>query len=132
MDVTALRSMAEGFMTDECAIFGSTSVEFDPDTFTDVLTAGTALYEGKCRVRPVAADQVAVGEALVRRRTHDLWLPWETVGVMVGHVVELTTSDDPYLIDRTFTVVDIEGGTNGAHRKLGLVEILDVDEGEAT
>lgn len=128
---SALREIVARWLTDTCTIGRTTTVAFDPETFQDVATAGSAVYEGPCRVRPLAAEQVAVGEASVPSRTHNVWLPWDTVTVKAGHVLTVTDSDDPYMIDRTFTVTEVEGGTGTAYRKLGAVEMLDVDEGEA-
>lgn len=128
---SALREVVARWLTDTCTIGRTTTVEFDPDTFQDVPTAGTAVYDGPCRVRPLAAEQVVVGDANVPIRTHNVWLPWGTVGVKAGHVLTVTDSDDPYLVDRAFTVTAVEGGTGTAYRKLGVVEQLDTDEGEA-
>lgn len=129
LNPSSLRTLVARFLVDTCTITTRGGVAFDADEGIDVETAGTTVYAGVCRIRPAGGDQtVIVGESPVPYRTHDVWLPWDTTGVEVNHLLTLDTCDDPHMVDRTFTVTDVQGGSSGPHRKLGVVERLTADE----
>lgn len=125
----ALRSMAEQFMTDQCTISESSSIEYLENLGHEVDTPGTVVYAGKCRIRPASGPVVLeVGEGVRSEHRYWVWLPYDVVTVNRNHVVTITVSDDPYLIDRTFVVRDIEGGSEGPHRKLEVEDTLSVSD----
>lgn len=124
---SALRPMAEQFMVDRCTINEASDITFDPDEGVESDTAGDEVYAGKCRIRPASGPStVEAGEGTRSFGYFDVWLPWDTTGVELDHVLTITTSDDPYLVDRTFTVVNVEGGSDGAHRKLQVQDTLTI------
>jgi hypothetical protein len=121
----ALRTVASSFMVDTCTIATPSTTEFDDGSYTD--TPGEAVYSGRCRIRPIGSDQVVqAGEAPVSLRLFDVWLPYDTVGVEKDHLLTVTVSDDPYMVGRVFRVTDVQGGSDGAHRKLQVEDTLTV------
>ena len=131
MSFAALRTMVAGFLTDTCTIRRPGRPAYDREQGIDVITAGDAVYAGACRLRPAGgARVVAVGEGLTTLRMYDLTLPWDTEGIQVDQVVTLEASNDPHIVDRTFTVTDVMGGTDGAYRRCLVEEIVATDEGE--
>jgi hypothetical protein len=122
----ALRTVANSFMVDTCRITDDVAPVFDPDEgYTD--ETGATFYTGPCRVRPAGGPRVVnVGEDVFSLRMFDVWLPWDTTGVELDHLLTVTTSDDPYLVGRVLRVVDVQGGSDSAHRKLLCEDTLTV------
>jgi hypothetical protein len=125
---TALRGMVDGFLVDTCEIRApGTEPVFDPMTGTYSSAEGPVVYSGRCLLRPpaVVATVVVVGEQPVSLRSFDLTLPWDTVGVAVGHKVTMVSSGDPHLVGRIFRVVDVLGGSEAPHRRCRVEDTLD-------
>lgn len=124
---TALRTVAQSFMTDDCVISTASTITFDSDAGVESETDGTVVYAGVCRVRPSSGPQVVeAGEAPRSLRLYDVWLPYDTTGVELDHVLTVTDSDDPYMIGREFRITDVQGGSDGAYRKLLVEDTLTV------
>lgn len=130
-EFAALRTTVARFLVDSCTIASPADPEFDDDLGYETVGVGAAVYSGVCRIRPTGGQERVhlAGEALVTLRTFDLTLPWDTTGVKVGQRATITSSEDPHMIDRVFRVVDVQGGSDGAYRRLIVEDTLDVDEG---
>lgn len=114
-------------MVDRCTINGASSIDFDPEEGVESDTAGAEVYAGKCRIRPSSGPStVEVGEGTRSFGYFDVWLPWNTVGVELDHVLTITSSEDAYLVGRSFVIVDVEGGSDAPHRKLQVQDTLTV------
>lgn len=132
LNPTRLRSMVAGWLNDTCTIRSPGRPEYDADLGYDVTTTGDTVYSGPCRLRPTGGDRIVIaGEAPITLRMYDLTLPWDATGLKVDQVVTLDESNDPHSDGRTFTVTDIQGGTDTAYRRLIVEEVVDIDEGEA-
>lgn len=126
----ALRTMVDGFLVDTCTINEPSDVAFDPEegTYTDMI--GDEVYSGSCWVRPTGGDRVVdVGEGVQSLRLFNVTLPWDTTGVTLNHLVTVNTSDDPHLIGRVLRVVDVQGGSDTAYRRLVCEDTLTVEGG---
>lgn len=123
----ALRTVAGSFMVDTCTIADASSIVFDPELGYETDTAGAAIYSGKCRIRPASGPAVVMaGEATRSFGYFDVWVPYDTTGVERDHLLTITASEDPHLLDRQFVVTNVEGGSDGAHRKLQVQDTLTV------
>lgn len=132
LNPSRLRTMTDRWLNDTCTIRRPGRPEYDADLGYDVITAGETVYTGPCRLRPTGGDRVVIaGDAPITLRTYDLTLPWDTEGIKVDQVVTIDDSNDPHTESRTFTVTDVQGGTDGAYRRLIVDEVVDIDEGEA-
>lgn len=122
-----LRSMVLLFLTDTCTIGIPAAAEFDKDTGTYPDDPPTEVYAGACRVRPSGGERVVqAGEGPTSLRTFDVTVPWDTVGVKLDHLVTITGSDDPHLIGRIFRVIDVQGMSDAAYRRLVCEDTLSV------
>lgn len=125
MNPSALRSMVARWLTDTCTINDAAPAPvFDPETGYSS-AGGAAVYAGACRIRPAGASGRDVGDAPIVLHSYLVTIPWDAVGIAINQVVTITDSDDPDMVDRTFRVVDVEGGTGNPHRRLTVEQILD-------
>lgn len=127
LNPTALRNMVAGWLTDTCTIREPGPLpEFDPATGYPEPELGDEVYDGECRLRPAGGDRVVfVGDGQVTLRLFDLTIPWDATGLEVNHLVTMNTSDDPMLEGRVYRVVDVQGGTNTAYRRLVVEDTLE-------
>lgn len=126
-NVAGARQRVARWLVDRCSIAAKPTVEFDREEHRDVETAGADIYPDlACRVAVTGTqDRVArVGERAVSLRLFTVTVPWDTTDVAVDNVVTVTTSNDPDLVDRTMRVVDVQGMTDGAYRRLVCEEVL--------
>lgn len=127
----ALRTVVAVFLTDDCTINAPSAVNYDPDTLTYTDTAGDEVYSGSCRIRPASGPSDAeAGESVRTLHGYDGWLP-HTADVERDQILTVTDSDDPYLVGRAFRIVDVQGGSEGAHRKLRLEDVVAISTPEA-
>lgn len=116
---SALRPMAEQFMSDRCTINRPSTIEFDKEELEESDTAGDLVYSGKCQVRPLSPDTlVEVGEGPLTLNDLIVRVPVIVTGVGLHDVVTITASDDPHMVDRELYVVGVTGGTGAATRNL--------------
>lgn len=73
-----------------------------------VLFASTRTYE--------QAQEYAEAEQM--SRTYNLRVPWTADDIRVSDRVEITQSEDPFLADKTLTVIDPQGSTSVAIRQI--------------
>lgn len=125
-----LRTMVDRFLVDTCSIRDlGAEPTFDPDTFTETVEAGDVVYTGRCRLRPHRLAAVAeIGGVAVTQAGYELTLPYTTVGLKVNQTVTLDASDDPMLVGRTYRVVDVLAGSDGAYRRVIVEDIVDQAE----
>jgi hypothetical protein len=115
----ALRSTVSMFLVDRCMITADAPPVFDPGTGEYTHPTGATVYTGPCRVTPTRGERVVVaGETTVTLRLFDVTLPWDTTGVEVHHLVTVTQSGDPHLTNRQLRVVDVQGMSEAAYRRL--------------
>jgi hypothetical protein len=127
-----LRSMVDGWLNDECVIHSPSAPVFDLGVGIDTVGEGAQVYAGKCRLRPTGGARVVIaGDAPMTLRLFDLTLPWDTEGVLVDQLVTLTASNDPYVMDRVYRVVDVQGGSDSVYRRLVVEDTLTIDDGVA-
>jgi hypothetical protein len=131
LNPTALRSMVGPWLTSSCTIRGvGAAPVFDPEVgYVD--STGATVYTGSCRVRPLGGGQVVfAGEGQTVQRMYEVWLPWDTVGIVVSQFVTIDESNDPDMAGRVLRIVDVQGGTDAVHRKLICEAIVDVADWE--
>lgn len=120
------RRAAEAGMVDACVIEKPVGQTKDPDTQV-VTTTYETVYTGPCRMqqRPAQAQEETVGEQAVLMLTRELQLPVPTsTGVGAGHRAYLTTStNDPALLGRFWTVKGEHGKTEASARRLVVEEV---------
>lgn len=127
---SALRTMVGSFLVDTCTINEPPDTEFDPDEGTYADTIGDEVYFGRCWVRPTGGQRVVdVGEGAQSLRTFDVTLPWDTTGITINQLVTVNSSDDPHMIGRVLRVVDVQGGSDTAYRRLVCEDTLTVEGG---
>lgn len=128
---TALRSVANRFMTDTVTIRAASTVAYDEDLGHDVDTAGAEVWTGKAQIRPqrgVAENQA--GEQLVGTNRYIVRVPWDATGLERDQVVTVDDSSDPHLEGRALRIIGVEGGTSEAARTLLCEDTLTVTEEE--
>lgn len=126
-----LRTMVDGWLNDTCTVNAPGVVAYDPDLGYDTAAAGGEVYSGKCRIRPSGGSRVVMaGDAPVTLRLFDLTLPWDATALLVDQLVTVTDSNDPYMVDRVFRVVDVLGGSDTAYRRAVVEDTLAPDESE--
>lgn len=126
LDTASARRRLERWLTDTCTITGPDERDYDPATHRYTTTAGDPVYTGACRLtRSGTSDRVVLaGEGPVSLRLFDLTLPWDTTGLAVNQIVTITSSDDPQLDGRTYRVVDIQGNSETAYRRVVVEDTL--------
>jgi|GEM_PF-5712474 len=129
------RDQAEVGMVDTCEI--TRQVDLDSRTFDNATgqystTTTVPIYAGTCRVQ-LTSTSVGIAfksrDAGAREATvmqPELQLPvTDTDDVSVGDVVKLVTSTfEPSLVDREFTVLARHEKTHAAFRRLRLAEVV--------
>lgn len=124
MGFESLRTMATGFLTHTCTIREASTVAYDEELGYDVPTPGTLVYEGACLLRPNGGERGAdVGDSPVTIGGYVLALPWDTLDIEVDQVVTIDESNDPHLLDRTYRVVHVGGGSHNPYRRVGVDEV---------
>lgn len=128
---TRLRTMVNRWLNDTCTIRSPGIPTYDPDEGVDTVAAGATVYSGRCRLRPTGGERIVMaGETPITLRMFDLTLPWDTTGVKVNQQVTIDSSEDTHVVDRVYTVIDVQGGTDSAYRRLVVEDTLTIDEGE--
>lgn len=118
-EIGSLREQSESLMDEECAITRYSVGTLDPVT-GDYTGPASAIYTGKCRVRPFGGTQgssVVVGsldEVLAR---YVVRIPSSADPVRVDDVVTVS-SCDPVLDGRTFVVSHVPAESWQVDRKL--------------
>lgn len=126
----SLRTMVDRFLVDTCTIREPGAVTFDPELGYDTTTAGDEVYAGVGRLRPTGGERVVIaGDAPITLHLYDLTVPYDTVGLKVNQLATIDTSDDPMLEGRIYRIVDVQGGSDGAYRRLIVEDTVDVGEG---
>lgn len=124
-ELTSMRATVTETLVDSCVIREASEAVYDPDQGIDVVTAGTSVYSGACRIAPTGGERVVmVGEAAVTVRTYDLTVPWSEDGFAVDQVATITVSGDSRLVGREFRIVDVQGRTYVLGRRLVVEEVL--------
>lgn len=128
-----LRTMVDRFLVDTGTIRSPAAPAFDEDLGYDTAGTGDAVYAGRCRLRPSGGARVVIaGDAPITLRLYDLTLPHTATGVEVDQLATMDTSDDPSLAGRVYRVVDVQGGSDGAYRRVVVEDTLDIDEGSGS
>lgn len=116
----SLARQVEGHMTDVCTIQSETEPAFDPaDPFNTDPTV-TVVYQGKCRVSPLAmAEDIteSAGDQVVLKG-YKVTVPRTVVGVEEGHVVVVTSANDLELVGRRLRVIDVPTPSHAPVREL--------------
>lgn len=116
--------LAAKIMLETCTIKRKTGSAPDPATDKIVDTFSTiyppAGEDGRCRVKPLTGAQVAeAGQVAVELRRYTVSVPMTTAAVVKrGDVVTVTASDDPEVVGRPLTVIDIPLGEFATARRL--------------
>lgn len=114
-------------MQDTCTITrgGSGEPVFNAATKLHTDPATTALYTGKCRVRPptTQANSVEAGDAQVGLQRYTVSVPMSVTGVRRDDVVTVTASQDADLVTRRLRVVQVAAGTQVTARRLTCEEV---------
>lgn len=101
------RSRWAAHMTDACTIekaTGDTINAFGTRTVTWL-----TVYSGACLVFPMSPSDAEAGGIQAELRGYDLRLPYDTVNISSDDRVTITTSEDPYLVNRMLTVRNVAG-----------------------
>lgn len=114
------------WLVDECTIAGAPGpAVYDAELEEETLQPGDEVWSGPCRVNRQAGDNVVnVGEGVTTLRRYDVTVPFDVVVVEVDHIVTISTSTDPYLVGRPLRVVDVQGSTDAAYRRLVCEDVL--------
>lgn len=124
--LAAGRQAHEALMVDACTITRAGSPTLNRST--SVLTPGapTALYQGKCLIKPqrVPRNQQA-GERLTVVARYEAALPFSALAaddLQVGDTVTVTASGDPRLIGKAFAVMAVDFGSHSTAWRLTVEE----------
>lgn len=121
------RAAATGGMNATCQILapGTGEPTVDPDTGEVTGPAGVPIWQGRCRVQATASQQARIEQALdeVSIRGYLVQLdetgdPVPAVDPEVHTVKVLTAVNDPQLVGRVLTVVDVALGSERFTRDL--------------
>jgi hypothetical protein len=125
MDLVTARSRAESLMTSTCSIAPPGAVPLTDVTTGEVtVPAGTAVYEGPCRVRPNRSTQASdgtAGGAEVFASDYLVGIPFDEAGsanVRERMVCTIGTSPDPALVGMIFEIQMVARGDNITARRL--------------
>lgn len=122
----AARRAHLGLMVDVCVISRRSTVPaYDRVTAGYVDRPTTAVYSGRCRVKPVGRtrdDTTGVRETRTAR--YDVALPQDTaVQVEVGDLLTVTESRDSWLVGRALTVSAVGFGSTSSARWLTVDDV---------
>lgn len=97
----------------------------DPVTGEVTFPAGTAVYTGKCRVRPAGREGQTAEAGGRELFTFDylVSVPFSVAGVQEGHRVTVTSSPDPALVGVVLEVHKVDRGENITARRLSCNEV---------
>lgn len=115
------RAMVAGLMRDACAVARGGVPTYDEASGAYTTSPGATVYAGPCRVKAptTAARQVDAGQAAVSLRMLDVALPFEASGpVRIGDLLTVTSSDDPWLTGKTFSVAGVSYSATATARHL--------------
>jgi len=121
--VTGGRQLAARLMVDSGRISRPSTdpPTLDLDTGISSPPAPTVIHEGPCRVKARASlEQDAVsGDANVTAVRFVINWPHDIPDIHVDDIIEIVTSDDPHIADRTFRVTSVPSKTFLIHRQIG-------------
>jgi hypothetical protein len=119
------QAAAESGMTDTCVIKRKTG---ETTGAGGVITpTWTTLYTGqKCRVqvvirRPGIGQDTGEAYRVIEHR--EVQLPMSVTGLQEGDSIQVTTSADPDLVGRVYTVRDVLAKTHATARRVTVLEI---------
>lgn len=118
--VAAGRQAHLALMVDRCTISRpATSSSWDPVTDTYVDRPATVVYTGACRVAPAsrASGDGTEGAREVTTSRYEVALPHDgTAEIVIGDLLTVTESTDPWLVGRPLLVAAVGlGSTRTAH-----------------
>jgi hypothetical protein len=118
-DMALARGYAEQLMTSTVTFSESGVPVTDPDTGA-VVSGGTPVYSGKCRVRPaeIFGTQLEVSGEAVYSTDYLVSIPFAEVGVREGHEGRIDASTDPWLVGVALRVEAVAAGDNVTARRL--------------
>lgn len=119
------RVFALAQMTDTCTITREGPRVLDTATGQNAPSV-TAIYAGKCRVRPqpgIATRDVRAGDQVIGTHAPVVSVPVEVVDVAAGDIVTVTASRDPGLIGRRLLVQVVAEGSQITARRLLVQEM---------
>lgn len=118
------RAAAEALMVDTAEIRADDGGSvFDPDVGDYVVTPGTLLWSGPCRVQmqSVVPQEVAAGGAQVTLQRSELHIPVSAPDIPADSVVKITAvsaTSDQALLNRKYRVLGSFAGTQKTARRL--------------
>lgn len=95
-------------MLDMCLVTRGGEPEWDPETGAYTVPVGTSVYEGRCRMKPLTAEDVQAGEREVALRGYRVALPVDATAPEPGDVLTVTASTDPELSGHPLVVTAVE------------------------
>ncbi|WP_431903641.1 DUF6093 family protein [Nonomuraea sp. bgisy101] len=116
--LAAARALLPRFMEEQCVVeryggrvFNATTGKYDE--------VWTPIYTGACAVKPVAAGRdTELGEIEVVLRRYRVSIPFgAAVPIKPDDRTTVTSSADPWLVDRPLRVVDVSYSATSASRK---------------
>lgn len=118
-----MRAEAESVMFDRATVARITGAPvLDPNTGTMTPGATTAIYTNRrCRLRQPDAQEATVlfGEEQVTVTRYVVDFAWNTVGLEIGDIIDLTESDDVDALTKSFTVIALPAKTTTVFKTYG-------------
>jgi hypothetical protein len=120
------RRFAAGLCPDAVTVTRVTRGALNTATGQHATTSAT-VYSGPARLRRATSSDATVGDRELQRNRPTLVLPFgetDADALLPGDVVTVTTSADPALVGRTFTVSSADLGSTATARRYVVEEVV--------
>lgn len=123
LELDGMRADVEQLFTDMGRIIRPTGTpEYDraTDSFIGADTFDI-IYEGRATFYPIMSRRDRFdeqGQGLIFIRQYRVMIPWDEAEIQIRDIYQPLTSDDPYIIGRSFEVRDVVGSSIIGYRRL--------------